>query len=373
MSTEQITIRQPDDFHLHLRDGELLKRVVPHTAKVFGRALVMPNLTPPVLTADDAALYEERISEALFGDRQGLGAEAAYTSLMTIKLTGETTPEIIRRAKATGVVAAKLYPAGVTTNSSDGVSDFHSIQLNRVFEAMEDCGMVLCVHAETPGVPSLDREQDFVTKYVRFWTQSHPRLKIVIEHATTRYAIDVARTTNNVACSLTVHHMLLTLDDVIGDKLNPHCFCKPVAKTEDDRQAIIEAAIGGDPSFFFGSDSAPHIAAHKHTDHASAGCFTAPVAMELLAQIFDERGAINMLETFVSENGANFYGLPLNTGEITLTRQDPWQLSAIGQKPGSHPGNRLVPFWSEKTLHWKVTKVIHGKKEDVQEEAEAAH
>jgi len=368
---QEITLRQPDDLHLHLRDGEMLERVLPYTAKVFGRALVMPNLTPSVLTGKDAARYGERIMGALHPDLKDLRDlwKPGFRPLLTIKLTGETTPEIVADAKKRGVIAAKLYPAGVTTNSADGVSDFDSDELHEVFSAMADCGMVLCVHAETPGVPSLDRERDFVEQHVRIWAQSHPKLKIVIEHATTRYAIDIARTTSNVACSLTVHHMLLTLDDVIGDKLNPHCFCKPVAKTEDDRQAIIEAAIGGDPNFFLGTDSAPHLVASKHTEHAAAGCFTAPVAMELLAQIFDEHGSLNTLEMFTSENGANFYGLPLNEGKIRMTKKASivparYTWNDDGGPRSSEEPSDLISFWAGKSLQWEVTEVIHAQREN---------
>ncbi len=365
--TTEITIRQPDDFHVHLRDGDLMKRVLPFTSKVFGRALVMPNLTPPVLTGAMANDYRLRIEEAMGLNLSNLW-EPGFRPIMTIKLTSETTPETIAGAKRRGVVAAKLYPAGVTTNSADGVSEFQSKQLHEIFEAMADCGMVLCIHAETPGEPSLDRERHFVATHVWKWAERHPTLKMVIEHATTRHAIDHARDYPNVACSLTVHHMLLTLDDIIGDKLNPHHFCKPIAKTEDDRQAIIEAAIGGSPDFFFGSDSAPHVVSAKHTAHAAAGCFTAPVAMELLAQIFDERGSLNTLEMFASENGANFYGLPLNHGKIRLTKKTsvvPAALIPPDVSPtGYEMSNSLVPFWAGKEIQWEVTEVIHAQREN---------
>jgi len=366
MSTEEITIRQPDDWHLHLRDGQLMERVLPYTAKVFGRALVMPNLTPPVLTGKDAARYGERIMGTLHPDLKDLRDlwKPGFFPLLTIKITGETTPKIVRDAKKCGVIAAKIYPAGVTTNSSDGVSDFRAESLEKVFETMSDCGMVLCVHAESPDAPSLEREHDFIVHHVLRWAKRFPNLKIVIEHATTRIATEVARTTANVAASLTVHHMLLTLDDVIGGMLDPHCFCKPIAKTEDDRQAIIEAAVGGDPSFFFGSDSAPHVVANKHTAHAAAGCFTAPVAMELLAQVFEERGALNMLEMFTSENGANFYGLPLNQGKIRLVKKTSTIPPFADPPQEAGRGDRLVPFWAGKELQWGVAEVIHAQREN---------
>jgi dihydroorotase len=356
MSTDELIIRRPDDMHVHLRDGDLLTRVLPYTANVFGRALVMPNLTPAILTGDDALRYSARIRSAL-GVR---GTErGAFQPLMTIKITGATTAKMIWDAKSAGVIAGKIYPAGVTTNSADGVSDFVSPALHEVFSAMADVGMVLCIHAEMPGIPSMHREEQFINRFVLPWAERYPSLKIVIEHATTRHAVEMAREYPNIGCSLTVHHMLLTLDDVIGDKLDPHCFCKPIAKTEDDRQAIIEAAVGGDPSFFLGTDSAPHLVQNKHAAHAAAGCFTAPVAMELLAQIFDERGALNTLEMFASENGARFYGLPLNEGKIKLVRREhtvPNGYHEGGVFHASNPGG-LVPFWYGKKLEWEVANV----------------
>ena len=355
-ATTEITIRQPDDFHVHLRDGDLMKRVLPYTADVFGRALVMPNLTPPILTGKHASSYQMRIMEELAGGELKKMWGQTFYPMMTIKLTGQTTPDIIKRAKSRQVVAAKLYPAGVTTNSEDGVSEFNAESLHKVFETMAEEGMVLCVHAETPNVPSLERETNFVTRHVIKWATRHPDLKIVIEHATTRRAIEIARDYPNIACSLTVHHMLLTLDDVIGDKLDPHCFCKPIAKTEDDRQAIIDAAVSGHPSFFFGSDSAPHVVQNKHTSRAAAGCFTAPVAMQLLVQVFDERGALNMLEMFVSENGANFYGLPLNEGKIRLVKESS---EVVNHDSVRDQPEALISFWEGKELQWRVAEVVH--------------
>jgi len=356
MTTATLTIRQPDDWHVHLRDGEMLHRVLPFTSKVFRRALVMPNLTPPVLEAKDARAYMRRIQDV---QAQGAGLRSLweFSPYMTIKLTGMTTPKIVEEAKAAGVIAAKLYPAGVTTNSSDGVNDFEAKSLYEVFEAMAQCGMVLCVHAETPGQPSLRREQHFIDTYVEKWASAVPRLKIVIEHATTKHAVEFARRTPNVGCSITVHHMLITLDDVIGDKLDPHCFCKPVAKSEEDRQALIEAATGGVPDIFFGSDSAPHTQGNKR-EKGAAGCFTAPVAMPLLAQIFDEHGALANLETFVSENGANFYGLPLNESRIRLTKNVPWKVEDFYASDRLDEGEFLTPFWAGKHIDWYVDDVV---------------
>jgi dihydroorotase len=369
--TTEITIRQPDDFHLHLRDGELLERVLPFTANVFGRALVMPNLTPPVLTFNHAQNYAQRIAEVLAGgDLRKLWGQT-FQPLMTIKLTDATTPEIVTKAKAKGVIAAKLYPAGVTTNSADGVADFLSDDLHAVFETMADCGMVLCLHGETPGVPSLDREEHFVKNYLIPIAQDHPTLKVVLEHVTTEIGCRIVRTLPNVAGTITVHHLLLTIDDVIGGNLNPHCFCKPVAKTEADRQALIRAATTRLGSFFLGTDSAPHLVSNKHTAHGAAGCFTAPVAMELLTQVFEEHNALENLERFTSESGAEFYGLPLNKGKIRLVKETSTvpQSFSCGDDgsdcaEGYTSGDDLIPFWAGRELQWKVAEVIHEEKEE---------
>lgn len=363
---DSITIRQPDDWHIHLRDGELMHHVLPFTSKVFGRALVMPNLAPPVVSGRGAESYGQRIMASLAdGDLKKLWSEQRFIPLMTIKLIGSTTPDTILSARSSGVVAAKLYPEGVTTNSSDGISEFTCDALHKVFDAMADCGMVLCVHAESPSTPSLRRESHFVGRYVIEWAKRHPSLKIVIEHASDAFSVKVARDWANVACSITVHHLLLTLDDVIGDKLNPHNFCKPIAKSEGDRQALIEAAIGGSPDFFFGSDSAPHVIGAKHAAHGMAGCFTAPVAMPLLAQIFDEHGALACLEMFASENGANFYGMPLNEGEIRLVKKEGF---VPHRYDWDDDGIHLIPFWAGRNLQWKVTEAFHEKREDSAQE-----
>lgn len=339
-----INIRKPDDLHVHLRDGGLLKRVLPSTAKVFGRALVMPNLKPAILTAADAVSYRLRILRELLD--QGIDG---FQALMTIKITGRTTPFIIQEAKSHAVLAAKVYPEGVTTNSDDGVSDFRANLLYEVFGAMEEIGMILCVHAEFPGGPSMLREATFVDHHVAVWAKAFPNLKIVIEHASTARAIDFALNTNNVACSITVHHMLLTLDDIIGGSLNAHNFCKPVAKTHLDRKMLRFVATSGDPSFFLGTDSAPHYLSDKHA--GAAGCYTAPVAMQLLAQIFDEHSALDKLEAFASENGARFYGLPLNEGMLTLVRKT-WT-PGPGPDEDVYPGS-IIPFWAGKEIQWQI-------------------
>jgi dihydroorotase len=264
--TEAITIRRPDDWHVHLRDGELLTAVAPATARHFGRALVMPNLTPPVKTGADAMAYKERILAATEG--------SGFEPLMTIKLLPETTAEWIQEAKQAGVIAGKLYPQGVTTNSEDGWSEIEV--LDPAFAAMEAAGMVLCLHGEAPDAFCLDREERFVRDVLPAIAGKFPRLRIVLEHVTTRVGVEMVRELPNVAGTITVHHLLLTLDDVIGGALNPHHFCKPVAKRPEDREALVEAAIRSE-RFFLGTDSAPHLKENKECAAGCAGVYTSPV------------------------------------------------------------------------------------------------
>lgn len=332
---ETLEIRRPDDFHVHLRDGDMLI-VAQHTAKDFARALVMPNLTPPVLDWLEAANYRDRITL----NTRGTG----FQPLMTIKLVPRTTPAIIRAAKAHGVTAAKAYPVGVTTNSDDGISDFSA--MSDVFAAMQEVDMVLCLHGESPGIFSLDRESHFVSTTLRKLHNTFPRLRIVLEHVTTSTAIHALyELGDNVAASLTVHHLLLTLDDVIGDKIKPHNFCKPVAKYPHDVRALKNAVMRGDPRVFLGTDSAPHSKENKECAAGCAGIFTAPVAMPILAELFESWGCLNKLEPFTSEFGAKFYGLPLNMGTLKLVKQ-PWTVPSII--------NGVVPFHAGKTLSWQV-------------------
>jgi dihydroorotase len=299
--TETLTIRRPDDWHVHLRDGELLAAVGPDTARHFARALVMPNLTPPVVTGADASAYRERVLQATAG--------SDFEPLMTIKVLPQTTAEVVREAKQAGVVAGKLYPQGVTTNSEDGWSEIEA--LYPAFEAMQEEGLVLCLHGETPGVFSLDRESHFVQETLGELSRSFPRLKIVLEHVTTRVGVEAVQRLGNVAGTITVHHLLLTLDDVIGGALNPHHFCKPVAKRPEDREALVEAALRS-PKFFLGTDSAPHLRERKECAAGCAGVYTAPVAVALSAEVFDAHGALEHLEAFTSERGA---------ATLTLSRQ----------------------------------------------------
>jgi dihydroorotase len=336
---QELTITRPDDFHVHLREHGNLHYTLEHTAKVFGRALVMPNLQCPVLTGQDAARYRGQILE--YAGKKGC---PSFLPLMTIQIVDATTPEIIRVAHEAAVTAGKLYPSGVTTNSENGVRRMDD--LAPVFEEMQRVDMVLCLHGETPNVFSLDREHQFL-KVLQNLCYAFPRLRIVLEHLSTGMAVrTIKMMPKTVAATITAHHLLLTLDDVIGDKLRPHNFCKPIPKREEDRLSLLSAATGGNPKFFFGSDSAPHLAHAKQCASGCAGVFTAPMAMPLLTTIFERHDALERLEAFVSLNGARFYGLPINGDTIRLLRED-WQV------PVSVPLD-YIPFMAGETLPWKI-------------------
>ena len=339
----RITTRKWDDFHAHLRQEELLRIAVPHTAAYFERALVMPNIKPPVCDMLVAKRYRNEILDV--AHRSGY---PDFEPLMTIKIVDGMNSGTVSLAHAFGMVAGKAYPVGATTNSEEGVSDFRHPRLRRVFEEMEAGGMVLSVHGEMPLAPSLEREARFLCELEWLATQ-FPKLKIVMEHITTRKAVEaVCSLPSTVAATITVHHLFLTLDDVIGGKLNPHHFCKPIAKTLDDRAAVQEAAISGNPKFFFGSDSAPHRRENKECGAGEAGIFTSPVAPSLLAEFFESRESLHRLESFVSRFGAEFYGLPLNKGTITLIKE-PWEVPRIYS-------SFIVPFKAGETLQWKVVE-----------------
>ncbi len=344
---ETLTIRKPDDFHLHLRRGAVLERVLPHSARQFGRGLAMPNTRPePILTADDALAYQADI--AIRASQIGCGS---FQPLMTIQITPATTPEIIREARAVGVIAGKLYPEGVTANSENGVQDIRA--LDPVFSAMAEVGMALCIHGESADhqVSAINREAAFLDALEEL-ARAFPFLRIVLEHITTRSAAErVNRLRPNVVATITAHHLVLTLDDVIGYSpeskgfLQPHHFCKPIAKFAEDREMLIQAATSGNPKFFFGSDSAPHLRETKEAANVCAGIFTAPVALSVLAAVFKAQNALDALQDFTSRFGAEFYGLPLNAGTITL-RKEPWTV------PDEYEG--IVPFMAGKTLAWQV-------------------
>ncbi len=327
------TMRRPDDFHVHLREGAMLDKVVGYTSQSFGRALVMPNTTKPILTGEDAVAYKKDILRIR-------GEE--FQPLMTIKLVRSTTPTIIREAKAAGVVAAKFYPEGVTTNSEDGMPNL--ADSHPVLQEMERQGMVLCLHGETPGVFCMDRETVFLSDLSAI-ANTFPKLKIVLEHVTTFDAVsEVSALPDNVAATITVHHLFLTLDDVVGGMLKPHHFCKPIAKTPEDRESLLDVAMSGNPKFFLGTDSAPHARGKKECASGCAGVFTAPVAMALLVDLFEQHGTLDRLEGFTSEFGARFYGLPLNEEKVTFTR-DPWVVAEVV--------GDVVPFKAQEVLNWR--------------------
>lgn len=331
-------IRKIDDMHVHLRQGEMLESVLPYTAMQCERALVMPNLTPPILNANDVINYRQQIMEVLSKSKGKF-----FAPLMTFKIVPSTSAAEIDGLKQAGTIAGKLYPDGVTTNSDGGVSDFKA--LFPVYKAMEESGLVLCLHGEMPHAFSLDRESEFLS-VLKDIALNFPKLRIVLEHATTKDAIDCVKTLPaNVACSLTVHHMYLTLDDIIGDRLNPHAFCKPVAKRPTDRLAIIDAALSGNPKFFLGSDSAPHAVSQKENACGAAGVYTAPVLVPALCQIFEDYGTISKLEAFTSQFAAEFYNLPLNQHSIEIAKE-PW---TVPETCGT-----VKPFLAGQTLNWQV-------------------
>jgi dihydroorotase len=354
MSEEKITIRKGDDMHVHFRTGDILKTVVGFTARQFKRAVIMPNTTnpntgkpAPILTADNARRYYAEITNRCGNE---------FDPLMTIQITDNTTPEIIAEAKKAGVIAGKVYPLGVTTNSQNGLRSYR--EMDHVWEAMEQAGMLLLLHGESPepDVFCLDREEKFLSVLEEI-SEGFPKLKIVLEHITTAPAVQAVRALDNVAATITAHHLLLTLDDVVGDKLSPHNFCKPLAKRPHDRQALIASATSGSPKFFFGSDSAPHLRLNKECSQGCAGCFTAPIALPLLTQVFEEIGALDKLENFTSKFGTDFYGLPQNVGAITLVKKD-WVVPNEYRMPCfvSDKSAEIVPFMAGQTLHWQVAE-----------------
>ncbi|MDP1901047.1 MAG: dihydroorotase [Rubrivivax sp.] len=338
-----LTITRPDDWHLHLRDGAALAAVLPYTARQFGRAIVMPNLRPPVTTALAALAYLERIVEAL---PEGM----SFEPLMTLYLTDRTSPLEIRRAKAAGVVALKLYPAGATTNSDAGVTDIRHTY--PALEAMQREGLPLLVHGEVtdPEVDIFDREAVFIERVMQPLRADFPALKVVFEHITTVEAAEyVAGSGEFTAATVTAHHLLYNRNALFTGGLRPHYYCLPVLKKERHRQALVRAATSGNPKFFLGTDSAPHAAALKEQSVCGAGCFTAPAALELYAEAFEAAGALDRLEAFASHHGPDFYGLPRNAGTVTLKRE-PWAL------PETLPfGDALIkPLRAGETLNWKL-------------------
>ena len=340
---DTLTITRPDDWHLHVRDGEPLLTVVPHTAAQFGRAIIMPNLKPPVTTAEQAMAYRERILAAV---PQGL----AFEPLMTLYLTDNTPAEEIARAKAAGVVALKLYPAGATTNSDAGVTDLRKTYAT--LEAMQRAGLLLLVHGEVTGndIDLFDREAAFIDQQLIPLRRDFPELKIVFEHITTREAAQyVTEADRFVAATITPQHLLFNRNAIFTGGIRPHYYCLPVLKRETHRLALVEAATSGNAKFFLGTDSAPHAAHLKEHATGCAGCYSAHAAIEMYAEAFDNAGALDKLEAFASFNGPDFYALPRNTDTITLRRQawTPPESFAFGEA-------QLKPLRAGEALPWKM-------------------
>ncbi len=339
---DTLTLTRPDDWHVHLRDGDALRTVVPHTAAQFGRAIVMPNLKPPVTTAAQAVAYRDRIRAAV---PEGL----TFEPLMTLYLTDNLPPDEIARAREAGVVAAKLYPAGATTNSDAGVTDIRKTY--RTLEAMQKHGLLLLVHGEVTSsdIDLFDREAVFIDQQMIPLRRDFPELKVVFEHITTREAAQyVAEAGPFTAATITAHHLLYNRNAIFSGGIRPHYYCLPVLKREVHRQALVAAATGGSDRFFLGTDSAPHPAHLKEHATGCAGCYTAHAALELYAEAFDTAGALHRLEAFASFNGPAFYGLPRNTGTVTLKRErwTPPESFAFGQA-------ELKPLRAGEALPWR--------------------
>ena len=341
---QTLTITTPDDWHLHFRDGDILQETVPATARCFARAIVMPNLVPPVVNAEMATAYRQRILAAR-------GAYQQFEPLMTLYLTNQTTPKDIAAAKQAGVIAAKLYPAGATTNSDAAVKGIEG--LYPVFAAMAEQGMLLLIHGEVTEshVDIFDREQVFIDLYLRKIVADFPELKVVFEHITTSDAVDfVLSSPATVAATITPQHLLLNRNDLLVGGVRPHNYCLPVLKRSTHQQALRAAVASGSSKFFLGTDSAPHEKHRKESACGCAGCYSAWSALELYAQVFDELGVLDKLEGFASFHGADFYGLPRNTGTVTLVKQ-PWQVPESITLPN---GNPIVPFFAGQTINWKL-------------------
>jgi dihydroorotase len=341
--TTSITITRSDDWHLHVRDGDALNTVVPHTAAQFGRAIIMPNLRPPVTTAAQAMAYKARIQAAV-------PAGMTFEPLMTLYLTDNLPADEIKRAKDAGVVAAKLYPAGATTNSDAGVTDLRKTY--KTLEAMQRAGMLLLVHGEvtSPDIDLFDREAVFIDTQLIPLRRDFPELKIVFEHITTKEAAQYVRDSNEfTAATITAHHLLYNRNAIFTGGIRPHYYCLPVLKRETHRLALVEAATSGNAKFFLGTDSAPHPANLKEHASGCAGCYTAHAAIEMYAEAFDAAGALDKLEAFASFNGADFYGLPRNQGTITLKKESwtPPESFAFGEAA-------LKPLRSGEVLPWRM-------------------
>jgi len=341
---DKIIITRPDDWHLHLRDGDALRAVLPDTSQRFARAIVMPNLRPPVTTTALAAQYRQRILDAL-------PAGANFEPLMTLYLTDNTSAAEITTAKASGFVhGVKLYPAGATTNSDSGVTSLDACA--EALEAMQKCGMPLLVHAEVTDadVDVFDRERVFIDRHMKPLLANYPTLKVVFEHITTKDAAEfVASAPNNVAATITPHHLLMNRNAMFTGGIRPHHYCLPILKREEHRLALVQAAISGSPKFFLGTDSAPHAKSAKEAACGCAGMYSAHAGIELYAEVFEAANALDKLEAFASFYGADFYGLPRNIDQITLVK-DAWTVTA----EIAFADEVLVPMRAGQTVAWKM-------------------
>lgn len=343
-----LTIRKPDDWHLHLRDGAVLKAVAPYSAAHFGRAIIMPNLVPPVATARDAAAYRERILATL-------PAGSGFQPLMTLYLTETTQADDVESAFADGLVhAVKLYPAGATTNSQSGVRDVGKVM--PVLERMAHIGLPLCVHGEVtdPAIDIFDREAVFIDRVLAPLRQRLPELKIVMEHITTKDGVEFAQAQDErVGATITTHHLIINRNAILAGGIRPHYYCLPVAKRETHRQALRQAATSGEKRFFLGTDSAPHVDRLKETACGCAGIFTAPNTMACLAHVFEEEEALDRLEGFTSLHGPSFYGLPANEQRLTMERQD---MPVEMPRSVEADGETITVFDPMFPIHWKVAE-----------------
>lgn len=340
---ETLTITAPDDWHIHLRDGDALKYTVPHAAAQFRRIIVMPNLVPPVLNAEQALGYKSRI---LANSPQ----DEAFEPLMVLYLTDNTAREDIIEAQSAGIVACKLYPAGATTNSDSGVTSIDRIY--PALEQMQESGIKLLIHGEVTDsqIDIFDREAVFIERILSRIVADFPALKIVLEHVTTRDAVQfVESCSENVAATITAHHLLFNRNHLLAGGVRPHYYCLPILKRQGHQQALIEAATGGRPKFFLGTDSAPHAKSKKEAACGCAGSYTAFAAVELYTEVFEQAGALHRLEGFASHFGPDFYGLPRNAGTITLEKS-PWQVPA----EFNFGSDTLVPVKAGETLHWRI-------------------
>jgi dihydroorotase len=341
--TDTLTLIRPDDWHIHFRDGDAMQSVLPDTARVFGRAIAMPNLKPPVTSVKDAEAYHARLKQAAHG--------TAFEPLMTLYLTDNTTPEMIRAAQDSSIVhAVKYYPAGATTNSDSGVTAL--TKAYPAIAAMEAAGIPLLLHGEVTDseIDIFDREAVFIDRHLQPLLAEFPKLKVVLEHITTKHAAEfIAAAPANVAATITVHHLLYNRNALFQGGIRPHMYCLPILKREPHRQALVAAATSGNPSFFLGTDSAPHAQNSKENACGCAGIYTAHAAIELYAEAFEDAGALHALEGFASQYGADFYGLPYNSDTITLKREA-WTAPdsiSLGKE-------RLVPLRAGETLRWRV-------------------